>query len=349
MKNAKLRYLTQQDIIHAGLTLRGAVAIIEDVLKDHAEKQYANPPKPAIHPREGAFFHAMPGYLPRKKATGIKWISGFSSNPKIGLPSITGLVVLNDVNTGVPVAVMDATYITAIRTAAVTAVAAKYLSTKTAATIGIVGAGVQGRYNLFALREVLPEIQRVRFYVTDSDLLRRTTKMIADVAPFDVEAETSARHVIEDADIVLTATGMLAEAIFKADWVQKVPLVLPIHSGGWEREAICTADKFIVDDWKQFSAVYDTPGSRYAPLPELYAELGEIVAGIKPGREDPSERIINFNFGIVLHDIAIAKKLLIVAREKGIGRKLPWEKAGVPFLPPTLCDKPNYVLDAFSA
>ena len=119
MKQTQFLYLSQEDVVNVGLTMKEAILIVEDCLKEHGLKQYENPPKPGVHPLQDAFIHAMPGYLPRKGACGMKWVSGFPKNPAHDLPTIMGLIILNDVNTGQPVAVLDGAYITALRTAAV--------------------------------------------------------------------------------------------------------------------------------------------------------------------------------------------------------------------------------------
>jgi ornithine cyclodeaminase/alanine dehydrogenase len=150
--------------------------------------------------------------------------------------------------------------------------------------------------------------------------------------PFRVEAGQSIQDVIEGADVIVTATGHLEERIFKEDWVGNGALVLPVHTRGWEQEILSNAEKFIVDDWQQFSKNLGQQGGYYSPIPDLYSELGEIVIGKKPGRESKSERIINFNFGIVIHDVAVASVVLDRAKEKGLGTKLDLMESELPLL-----------------
>ena len=107
---------------------------------------------------------------------------------------------------------------------------------------------------------------------------------------------------------------------------------MPVHTRGWDREILRKADKFIVDDWKQFNQNLGQSDGYYTPLPDLYSELGEIVIGKKPGRESASERIIDINLGIVIHDIAVASVVLARANEKGIGTKLDLMEGGPPLL-----------------
>lgn len=115
-----------------------------DALVAHGTKNYEMPAKIGVHPYREVFYHAMPAYVPSKNAVGLKWIEYYPGNPeKFGLPQTTGLLIMNDVLTGRPVALMDATLITAMRTPAVTAIAAADLNSG-ATTFGMYGCGVQG-------------------------------------------------------------------------------------------------------------------------------------------------------------------------------------------------------------
>ncbi|UCG08006.1 MAG: ornithine cyclodeaminase family protein [Desulfobacterales bacterium] len=331
MKKIDILYLSQKDVIAVGLMMKDAISIVEDVLREHGLKEFENPPKPGIHPLSDAFIHAMPGYLPRKKTGGIKWVSGFPSNYQYDLPTIMGLIVLNDVNTGQPMAVMDGGYITNMRTAAVSAVAAKYLANKDAKVLGIVGAGIQGRYHLLSLKEVLDGIEVARVFDIHSQVSQRLIALMGEQVPFRIEVGNSIQEVMEDADVVLTATGHLDERIFKESLVKQGTLVLPVHTRGWEKSVLSKVDKFIVDDWQQFNSFVGGADGYYAPLPDFYAELGAIVVGKKPGRENREERIIDFNVGIAIHDVAMASEVLTLARDKGLGTVLPFMEESLPF------------------
>ena len=323
MKKVEFLYLSQKDVVDVGLTMKDAIAIVEEVLTEHGLKKFENPPKPGIHTLEGTFIHAMPGFLPRKKAAGMKWVSGYSDNFQYGLPSIMGLIVLNDDRTGQPLAVMDGGYITALRTAAVSGVSARYLAAEDAGIIGIVGTGVQGRYNLLSLTEILPHIEKIKIYDTNQSMLEQFISAAKDTPSLKVKTCASARDVIENADVIVTATGHLEERVYKEKWVKDGALVLPVHTRGWEQAMLNQAEKLVVDDWEQFNKALGGTDGYYAPLPEMYAELGEVVVGRKPGRENVTERIINFNFGMAIHDVYMATEVLIRARAKGIGKMLP--------------------------
>jgi len=322
MQKVECLYLSQQDVVDVGLTLADAVGIVEGALREHGAGQVENPPKPGIHPLPDAFIHAMPGYLRRKQAAGMKWVSGFPGNPARGLPTIMGLIVLNDPATGQPIAVMDCAYITALRTAAASGVSARHLARRDAEVIGLVGAGLQGRYNLLVLRDVLPQIRSARVFDVDGPTLERFVTEMRGRLPFAVEPVGSARDAITSADVAVTATGHLDDRIFEAAWIKEGALVLPVHTRGWQQVVFERVDKFVVDDWGQFRHVFGRQGGYYWPLPEPYAELGQIVVGSKPGRGSDSERIINFNYGMGIHDVAMACEVLARAKAKGLGTPL---------------------------
>jgi ornithine cyclodeaminase/alanine dehydrogenase len=323
MKPVELIYLSHVDIVSLNMSMGEAITIVENVLREHGRGHFENPPKPGIHPQQDAFIHAMPGYLPRQKAAGLKWVSGFPGNYRYKLPSIMGLMILNDVKTGQPTAVMDCSWITQIRTGAVSAVATKYLARKAAKTIGIVGAGVQGRANALALSEILPSLRQIKVFDVNADILKGYISDIRQKLSMDIEAANSAKDAIEGADIIVTATGKLSRPIFKKAWVKKGALILPVHTRGWEKDTLQRVDKFVVDHWEQFRLAQQREGGYYKKLPELYAELGEIVCGKKPGRQNEEERIMDHNYGMAIHDVAMAQELLLRANKKRIGIVLP--------------------------
>ena len=323
MKKVEFLYLSQKDVVDVGLTMKDAISVVEAVLTEHGLQQFENPPKPGIHTIDGAFIHAMPGFLPRKKAAGMKWVSGYSDNFQYSLPSIMGLIILNDPDTGQPVAVMDGGYITALRTAAVSGVSAKYLAAENDGCIGIVGTGVQGRYNLLSLTEVLPRVEDVKIFDTNQSVLEEFLTAAKNQPALNITTCASAREVIEGADVIVTATGHLEARVYQEKWVKDGALVLPVHTRGWEQAMLNQADKLVIDDWEQFNKALGGSDGYYSPLPEMYAELGEIVVGKKPGRENSTERIINFNFGMAIHDVCMATEVLKRARAEGIGMMLP--------------------------
>jgi ornithine cyclodeaminase/alanine dehydrogenase-like protein (mu-crystallin family) len=330
MKKIEFIYLSQEDVAGVGLTMGDAISVVEAVFREHGLGRIENPPKPGIHPQPDAFIHAMPGYLSEKKAAGLKWVSRFSSNARHDIPAVMGLLVLNDVETGQPLALMDCRWITAVRTGCASAVAARFLARRGAEVVGIVGAGIQGRYNLLALKEVLPALKVVRVYDINPQAVEAYVSSMNKVLPFRVEAGESSRGVIEGADVVVTATGKLEKPIFQEKWVKEGALVLPVHHRGWENQVLHKVDKFVTDDWRQLWQAHEKVGGFHGPLPDPYAELGDIVLGNKPGREDDRERIVDFNYGLAVEDVAMAQEIFFRARERGLGTVLTLMEGDLP-------------------
>jgi ornithine cyclodeaminase/alanine dehydrogenase-like protein (mu-crystallin family) len=330
MKRIELLYLSQEEVIATAMTMSETIAVVEDALREHGLGETENPPKPGVHPAN-SFIHAMPGYLPRKRAAGLKWVSSFSGNTGLGLPPVMGLFILNDVQTGQPLAVMDCRWITAMRTGAVSAVAARYLAAKNSTLVGIIGAGIQGRYNLLALAAALPSLESVRVFDINHRTADGFVAALAGELQMQIEIGKSPQEVIEGADIIVTATGRLDQPIFKEKWISPGALVLPVHHRGWENRTLHKVDKFITDDWQQLKLAHEKVGGFDGPLPERHTELGEIITGQKPGRENDLERIIDFNYGLAIEDVAMAGEIYTRAKAKRLGQILPLMEAELPY------------------
>ena len=176
---------------------------------------------------------------------------------------------------------------------------------------------------MLSLTEVLPRIAAVKIFDTNQSVLEEFLAAAKERPGLKITTCTSAREVIEGADVIVTATGHLEERVYHEKWVKDGALVLPVHTRGWQQAMLNQAEKFVVDDFQQFNQALGGSDGYYSPLPELYAELGEIVVGKKPGRENSTERIINLNFGMAIHDVYMATEVLERARAKGIGMMLP--------------------------
>ncbi|MEJ2097982.1 MAG: ornithine cyclodeaminase family protein, partial [Deltaproteobacteria bacterium] len=157
MPSNRLLYLSRHDVADAGVTMEEIIDALEIAFREKGKGRTEMPPKPGIHPGGGDnFIHAMPAYIPAMKSAGIKWVSGFPGNVERGAPYINGLLILNDVETGLPLSIMDCVWITAKRTGAATALSARYLARPDASVAGVLGCGVQGRTNVEALNVLFP-------------------------------------------------------------------------------------------------------------------------------------------------------------------------------------------------
>ena len=146
MEKQQLLYLSREDVESVELTMNEIIDALENAFRDKGEGKVDMPPKPGIHPGGGDnFIHAMPAYIPSLRSAGVKWVGGFPENLKKNIPYITGLLILNDTDNGLPLAVMDCVWLTGKRTGAATAISARYLARPESSVAGILGCGVQGR------------------------------------------------------------------------------------------------------------------------------------------------------------------------------------------------------------
>ena len=315
-------YLSRNDVECVQLSMLEIIDALSAMFREKGEGRVEMPPKPGIHPRKDAFIHAMPAYIPSMKAAGMKWVSGYPGNQEKGLPYISGLLILNDPDTGLPLVVMDATWITAQRTGAATALAAKHLARKESSSAGILACGVQGRSNLEALA-CLFKITKVKAFDKHPEIAQRFAREMAAVVSADIEVVTNPKEAVVGLDLVVTSGPILKDPcpVIEADWLAEGAFASPVDFDSyWKGEALRQADKLATDDTDQME--YYRKAGYFKDTPQPYADLGAIVAGTKPGREKADERTICLNLGIALDDMATAILVYRRARELGIGTEL---------------------------
>ena len=323
MNDHTILYLSRKDVEDTRLSMPEIIRAVENMFREKGEGRIEMPPKPGIHPRKDAFIHAMPAYIPRLGAAGIKWVSGYPGNQEKQLPYISGLLILNDPETGIPVAVMDATWITAKRTGAATAVAAKYLARTNSSSAGILACGVQGRSNLEAL-SCLFSLTKVKAFDIVPETAKRFAAEMEPVIEAEIEVVTDPGEAVAGMDIVVTSGPILKhpEPLIEVGWLSEGAFACPLDFDSyWKSEALAQADKLATDDTAQMNYYRKTGYFTHTPQP--YADLGEIVTGKKPGRTHDGERTFCINLGLAAEDMATAILLYKKAVEKGLGVRLP--------------------------
>ena len=316
--NHEILFLSRANIESSHFTMREVISAVEQAFREKGEGRAEVPPKPGIHPAPDAFIHAMPAYLPGLHAAGIKWVSGYPENYKRNLPYISGLVVLNEPETGVPIAILDGAWITAKRTGAATAVAAKHLARKESKNVGILGLGVQGRSNLEALAEVLPNLQVVKAYDTSARNQERYVEEMASKTELNIQSARTPREAVVDSDIIVTAGPILKDPkpTIEKEWLKDGVFACPVDFDSyWKPPAMHSMNKFLTDDTEQL--LYYKSLGYFKDIPSTYANLEDIVLGRKPARENDREMIMSMNLGLAIEDIAVAARL--VERAKGLG------------------------------
>jgi ornithine cyclodeaminase/alanine dehydrogenase len=227
--------------------------------------------------------------------------------------------VLNDDETGLPYAVMDCTWITAYRTGAATALAARYLARPDSRSAGILASGVQGRTNLEALAALFP-LERVYAYDIVPEVQARYVDEMSARLGLEVTGVQAPREAVEPSDLVVTAGPILnhPRPTIERDWLQPGAFASAVDFDSyWTPAALAQLDKLSTDDHAQFQ-YYRTLGY-FQATPDPYADLGEIAAGKKPGRQGVAERTLAMNLGLALDDMAVAPEIYRRAVANGIG------------------------------
>jgi ornithine cyclodeaminase/alanine dehydrogenase len=298
---------------------------VEAAFREKGLGRVEMPPKPGVHPGGGDnFIHAMPAYIPSLKSVGVKWVSGFPGNQARGLPYITGLLIFNDVETGIPLAVMDCVWITAMRTGAATAIAARYLARPESAVVGMLGCGVQGRSNVEALNVLFP-LKKVLAYDIHPDRAEAYAAEMRRRFDLEVVPVTAPREAVSGCDLVVTAGPILKQphATIRAGWLDSGAFAsLVDFDSYWHPDAMRECARFCTDDLPQLQH-YRQVGY-FQDIPPIYADLGQLVTGQKLGRESPDERTMTANLGLAMDDMAVASLIYRRALEKGIGFWLPF-------------------------
>jgi ornithine cyclodeaminase/alanine dehydrogenase len=322
MPEQQVLYLSRADVEKVNLPMKEIIDFLEQAFMEKGNGKVEMPPKPGIHTMPDAFIHAMPAYIPSMRSAGIKWVSGYPENFKRGLPYITGLLILNDVETGIPYAIMDCTWITAMRTGAASALSAKYLARPDSAAVGILACGVQGRTNLEAMACLFPVKRAVAY-----DILPEVQdKFIADMKQkfeFEIIGVKEPKQAVVESDLVVTSGPILKHPTptIEKDWLRPGAYGSAVDFDSyWTGAALAQMDRISTDDHAQFQ-YYKSVGY-FGQTPDPYADLGELVAGLKPGRRDEKERTLAINLGLAMDDMAVAPEIYRRAKEKGLGTLL---------------------------
>jgi ornithine cyclodeaminase/alanine dehydrogenase len=323
MAEQLLLYLSHADVENVALDMPTILELLEEAFKEKGLGKVEMPPKPGIHTMPDAFIHAMPAFIPSLHSAGIKWVSGYPENFKRGLPYISGLLILNEDETGIPYAVMDCTWITAHRTGAATGLSAKYLARPNSEVAAILACGVQGRTNLEALACLFP-LKRVYAYDILPEVQAKFIEEMKTKFKFEILPAKGPKEAVMESDLVVTSGPILKHPTptIEKDWLKPGGFGSAVDFDSyWTGPAMAQMDRISTDDHAQFQ-YYRTSGY-FQQTPDPYANLGELAAGQKPGRGSDKERILAINLGLAMDDMAIAPEIYRRAREKGIGTWLP--------------------------
>ncbi|MDX9974539.1 MAG: alanine dehydrogenase [FCB group bacterium] len=319
------RIITRKDI-EAILTVREALPVVEAAFLSYGLGQFEMPPKVYLNIAGRGDFRAMPAYLrDDREAAGIKWVNVHPGNLGGPLPTVMGVLLYSNPATGFPLAIMDATYITQIRTGAAGGIAAKYLSRAGSNVVTLAGCGAQAATQLQAVAEVR-DITRVLAYDLRLEAAETFARRAANLG-FEAQAVTDLAAAVSEADILVTTTPSRTP-IIKAAWLKPGCHVNAIGADApgkqeLEPEALRRAKVFI-DDWEQasHSGEINVPVAQgLFTRDQLRGTLGEVVAGIKPGRENDTDITLFDSTGLALQDIATARYVYDECQRLNLGQE----------------------------
>ena len=327
-QNKTILYLSEADEKRVNLSMSDVIDVLEVVHTARKLGKVQQPPKPGLRPVGSKGF--VDGYLAFVEDTeylGIKWLSGYFENPSKGLPFINGLILLNDVSTGMPISVMGCGYITGLRTAGVNGMALRRLVTKKSVTVSVIGCGLQGRTNLMAGLSCGWNVEKILCWNIRRPGAEKYREEMAEKYPqYDIAVAETLEEAVSQADVLIIgapleldgSTRIIPKGLLKPG----VTIAAVNGDASFLEEALTEIDRVFVDDNDSYA------GRRASPmlsdkLPEKSEEIAELVMGKIQGRRNDTERILITAEGMAINDVSCAHLMYSKALEQGIGVKLP--------------------------
>lgn len=323
-------FLNGSDIEQLELTDGEILDAVEQGLR--AQGQGETVIEPRVHlvpdPAFDGHFNVLRGYVAPLALAGVKIVGDYVGNYKAGLPSEMALLNLFDPRTGMPVAVVDATALTEMRTGALTALGARHLARPDSRVLGHIGARATSYWNVRLLDRIF-DLTEIRVHSRRPESREAFAERLEQDLGKPVVVTEDWQSCVEGADIVVEASRLdRPEPLLRTEWIAPGSLVVPYGTNSAvELSLTDIMDKIVVDDWGQahagpFGALRTHVDSGRLNKDNLHGELGEIVAGHKPGRESPDETNLFWHRGLSLSDIALGAAMLRKAEQLGLGQKL---------------------------
>jgi len=327
----ELTYLNGPDVERLALTDDEILDAVEAALRAQGRGETVLEPRVHLKPDPAVdgHFNVLRGVVRPLGFAGVKVVGDFHGNYRAGLPSEMGLLALFDPGTGQPRAIVDAAGITDMRTGAVTALGARHLAPRGARVLGHVGARGTAYWNVRLLARVLDGLEEIRVHSRRPESREAfAARLEADLGrPVTVTADWES--CVRGADVVVEASRLEApEPLLRTEWIAPGALVVPYGTmSAVELSLTSIMDKVVVDDWGQagagpFGALRRHVDAGLVSAESLHAELGQIVAGLRPGRESDDETILFWHRGLSTTDVALGHALLAKAERLGVGQRL---------------------------
>ena len=321
--------LLKQSEIKELITMKEVIESVETAYAEHARHGVQMPAKKYLFFKEQkGDLRIMPCFMRGMNEAGVKCVNVHPENPvKHGLPTVMGVIELVDPETGFPVAVMDGTWITNMRTGAAAGVATRYMARKDSKTLGIIGAGNQAYTQLMAINEVM-DIECVKVFCRTCKSREDFAKRASKAFGVDVKAVTDAREAVEDMDVLVTTTPSTSPVVME-DWVSPGTHINAMGAdapGKQELETgILTKSGVIIDCWEQarHSGEINVPVAQgIITRQDIRGKIGDVVVGRMNGRESHEEITVFDSTGLAVQDVVTAWKVYEKARTRGLGEKI---------------------------
>lgn len=338
MNCLELRYLSEENIKDVDISLKDAIDIVEQTYLAHAIQNVYLPAKVGIYPEDTPkfrFFHAMPAMVSSPnssiKSAGVKWVSYFPGNmSEKNLPDATCIMILNDVDTGLPYCIMDGMYLTNLRTAASAVIAAKRLASPNARVLGIVGAGIIARWSIHAILTELPAIKEIKVTSRTKESreklcaeMGKVYKGVTFTPYFELE------QLINESDIALSITSNTTGPFIKFDWLKEGALALSLDGiKSWDL-SFTNADHIITDDKTYLKTELERYYGKKMNLNTEIREIGEIIERSE-NLWSKSKKTIAFMTGVGSTDVTIGKYIYNRALKSNVGTVLPLASDRIP-------------------
>jgi alanine dehydrogenase len=326
-----LTYLNGPDVERLALTDTEILDAVERALEAQGRNAAVIEPRVHLVPHDSSVghFNVLRGVVHPLGLAGVKVVGDFVNNYKIGLPSELALLNLFDTSTGAPTAILDATALTGMRTGAVTALGGKYLARKSSRVLGHIGARGTSYWNIRLLNHYF-DFDEIRVHSKRPESQRAFVQRLSEDLGKPVLGVDSWEQCVRDADIVVEASRLTEpQPLLRTEWIRPGALVIPYGTmSAVELSLTDIMNKVVVDDWGQcrkglpYGALRRHVDLDKITEQNLHAELGQIVAGLRPGRESDGETILFWHRGLSLSDIALGHAMLEKARAMGVGLTL---------------------------
>ena len=326
----EIRFLSGRDVEELALSARDVLEAVEGALRAQGVGEVVLEPREHLvpDPEVHGHFNLLRAYVAPLDLAGVKVVGDYVDNYKLGLPSELALLTLYDPRTGVPLAILDATEITERRTGAVTAIGARHLARRGAKVLGHIGARGTAFSNVVMLDAEL-DLEEIRVTSRRPESREAFGAALEEELGKPVRVVESAEEAVRGADVVVEATRLVEpQPLLRTEWVEPGALVVPYGTiSAVELSLTSVMDKIVVDDWGQcrtgrFGALRPHVDQGLLSEENLHGELGQIVAGSRPGRERDDERILFWHRGLATTDLAVGHLLYERAVERGVGTML---------------------------